>query len=159
MRIREFVDGSYLEYARGTFDEHCVYLTRPTRNRHAPKDIEYFAVLKRLSDRYGTKKVYADFVKIYEQTSKDYDYLVADEIRKLSSAYGIDSLEAEIALTTIYAAMIGEEKKANTKLGKRVKRLGIHQLLAEEFEIEKAATFSKGMKWREIEKECVKRGF
>lgn len=45
------------------------------------------------------------------------------------------------------------------KIGKRAKRLGIHQVLIENIEPEIAANFSKNKKWRELDKECKKRGF
>ena len=56
-------------------------------------------------------------------------------------------------------AMIAEENKANTKLGKKIKRLGVHQILIENITPNISANYSKGMKWREIEKECKERGF
>lgn len=56
-------------------------------------------------------------------------------------------------------AMISEEQKEHTKLGKRIKRLGIHKLLIEGIPVNKAANFMRGMKWREIDKICLKLGF
>lgn len=40
--IKSFADGSFLEYDKGSFDEWCVYLTKPYRERRAPRDVEYF---------------------------------------------------------------------------------------------------------------------
>ena len=59
----------------------------------------------------------------------------------------------------LYLAMISEENKKNTKLGKRIKRLGIYSLLKENKSVEESATFMKKMKWREIDKMCIERGF
>ena len=55
--------------------------------------------------------------------------------------------------------MVAEENKQFTKLGKRIKRLGIHQILQENLDVAKAAQYSRGMKWREIHDECIERGF
>jgi hypothetical protein len=55
--------------------------------------------------------------------------------------------------------MIAEENKENTKLGKRIKRLGMYQTLVEKLDPFLAANFSRGMKWQEIDEECHKRGF
>ena len=62
-------------------------------------------------------------------------------------------------MTTIYAGMIAEERKAYTKLGKRVKRLGIHQVILEGMAPTRAANFSRGKAWREIAALCTERGF
>lgn len=61
--------------------------------------------------------------------------------------------------TILYMAMIAEEKKEHTKLGKRIKRLGVHKLLIEGVPVNEAANFMRGMGWREIDKMCSKFGF
>jgi len=55
--------------------------------------------------------------------------------------------------------MVAEENKINTKLGKKIKRLGIHQILIEDINPNVAANFSKGMNWKKIETECKLRNF
>ena len=55
--------------------------------------------------------------------------------------------------------MIAEENKKNTKLGKRIKRLGIYELLYGEKNVEYATNFMKGMNWRDIEQLCKEKGF
>ena len=52
-----------------------------------------------------------------------------------------------------------EENKKNTRLGKKIKRLGVHQVLKENLNIRVAANYSKGLGWRDIEQECRNRGF
>lgn len=56
-------------------------------------------------------------------------------------------------------AMVAENLKANTRLGKRIKRLGVHQLLFENRTVLDAANFMRGMGWREIAGMCEERGF
>lgn len=157
--IKRFEDGSILEYDQGAFDEWCVYLTRPSVNKYAPKDFEYFMRIQEYSDKYGAKKLYEDYVSIYNLTDKSIKQNVLDEISSLSSKYSDDITDIDIDLTIIYAGMVAEENKAYTKLGKRVKRLGIYQILIEKMSYKEAANFSRGMEWRDIDKLCKERGF
>jgi hypothetical protein len=55
--------------------------------------------------------------------------------------------------------MIAEENKENTHLGKRIKRLGMHQLLVEQADPLIVANYSRGMSWRAIDADCKARGF
>lgn len=156
--IKTFKDGSILEYDRGRIDNWCVYLKRPDMTRYAPSDINYFKKLRNLGDRYGTIQVYEDFVDIYNKTHKNIEEYVLSHITDISLKYN-HSLDVDILLTTLYAAMVAEENKAFTKLGKRIKRLGIHQLLIEDMDANKVANFSRGMAWHEIDKLCKQFGF
>ena len=61
--------------------------------------------------------------------------------------------------TVIYAAMVAEENKAYTILKKRIKRLGMYQLLVLRWSIEEATTFSKGKKWKELDSIMTGFGF
>ena len=61
--------------------------------------------------------------------------------------------------TIFYAGMIAEENKKHAILKKRIKRLGLHQILIEDADPKYAATFSEGKKWRELDVECTNRGF
>jgi len=45
------------------------------------------------------------------------------------------------------------------KLGKRLKRLGVHKILMEGMKVDIAANWSRGRPWREISEECERRGF
>lgn len=157
--IKEFNDGSYLEYDRGSFDDWCVYLTKTDGTRKPPRDIDYFQQLKNLSNTYGSDRVYDDYVKVYELTGKSVDDNVLNQISEISNNYGEDSLEVDIIFSILYMAMIAEENKAFTKLGKRIKRLGIYKLLIENNSVQQSANFMRGMGWREISALCNERGF
>jgi dissimilatory sulfite reductase (desulfoviridin) alpha/beta subunit len=157
--IKSFADGSFLEYDKGSFDEWCVYLTKPYRERRAPRDVEYFGQLKWLAGKYGVKKVYGDYVRVYEMTGKKVEKATLAGISQIAAAYGEDALEADIIFTILYMAMIAEEQKEFTRLGKRIKRLGIYKLLIERKSIYEAANFMRGMGWREIAALCLERGF
>jgi len=157
--IKRFRDGSCLEYDQGSFDEWCVYYTRPNGKRTAPKDVAYFTALQRLAVHFTAEKMYQDFVVIYDQATQQIEPATLEQIERLAGYYGAEALRVEILLTMVYAGMIAEENKAHKKLGKRLKRLGLHQVWLEQLPPAQAAQFSRGRAWRELALECEKRGF
>lgn len=157
--IKTFPDGSFLEYDRGGFDDWCVYLTSASDNRRPPRDTDYFTQLKELAERFGTEKVYNDYVKVYDLTGKQVDRDSLDRISILSKEYGESATQVDTIFSILYMAMIAEERKAGTRLGKRIKRLGIHKLLIENIPVREAANFMRGMGWRDIARLCEERGF
>jgi len=158
--IKRFPDGSFLEYDRGSFDDWCVYYTSPAGQRRPPRDIHYFQILKDLARKYGRDRVYADYVSIYDVTGKKVEAQVLQMIARIASRYDAgDALLVDKLFTILYMAMIAEERKENTRLGRRIKRLGIHCLLFEDKEADDAANFMRQMNWREIDTLCKARGF
>jgi hypothetical protein len=158
-RIKMVRGKNLVEFDRGSFDEWCVFLSRPGQPRYAPKDTEYFTTLKNMGNRFGHAKIYNDFISYYNQTTKDLDSTILDLITVLSNDYETEAEEMDIWFTVIYAGMIAEENKDRTYLGKRIKRLGMHQLLLENYDPELAANFSKGKKWQELDKMMRGKGF
>jgi ribosomal protein S17E len=148
-----------VEFDQGSFDEWCVFLTRPGTSQYAPKDTEYFTLLKNKGNRFGHAKIYNDFISYYNQTTKDIDNTILDLITTLSNDYEEEAEEIDIWFTVIYAGMIAEENKANAILKKRIKRLGMHQVLLENYDPELAANFSKGKKWQELDRIMKGKGF
>jgi hypothetical protein len=148
-----------VEFDTGSFDDWCVYLTKPGMPRYAPTDIEYFSWLKQQSLISGTAKIYNDFISFYELTTIKIDKTILDKITTLSNDYDTAAEEVDIWFTVIYAGMIAEENKANAILKKRMKRLGMHQLLLENFKSEDAANFSKNKKWTELDILMRQKGF
>ena len=118
MKIKEFQDGSYLEYAAGNFDQWCVYMVNPSKNfRRPPLDVDYFGFLREQAKIFGSQKIYDDFVSIYNLTSNQVEGTVLDYIRKISLAgYGEKWLEFEKVYTILYMGMIAEENKAVSKV-------------------------------------------
>ena len=157
--IKTFRDGSFLEYDRGSFDEWCVYFTDLSGVCKPPRDTEYFSQLKQLACQYGTDKVYKDYVRVYDMTGKNASISALESISQLAKSYGSHSLQADIIFSILYMAMIAEEQKAHTRLGKRIKRLGIYELLIENKDVREAANFMRGMGWRDIARLCEERGF
>lgn len=158
-RIKSFVDGSYLEYDRGSFDDWCVYLTKSDGGRRPPRDVDYFNQLRLYAAKYGTNRIYGDYVRVYEFTGKTVEQRSLAAISTIASSYGEDALNIDIILSILYMAMIAEERKKYTKLGKRIKRLGIYKLLIENRSVAESANFMRGMGWRDIDYLCKERGF
>ncbi len=157
--VKTLSDNRQVIFDKGKFDHWCVYIT-DDHSQLAPRDIDYFSELKLLSYRYPQSKIYHDFVKIYECTSKHIDKATLALINQIVSGYKWnDALIIEQWLTVLYAAMIAEENKERTILKKRIKRLGLYQLFFQNFSAEEAANFSKGKTWRELDKIMKALGF
>ena len=100
-RIKEFNDGTYL-------------------------DTHYFEELYHLANKYGNDKVYKDFVSIYDITGKNIDEKILQKITNIAQTYSLeDILDVDKLFTTLYMAMVAEENYPDTKLGRKIKRLGI----------------------------------
>jgi hypothetical protein len=158
-RINQFSHGGFIEFDRGKFDDWCVFVTRANGERFAPTDVQYFSRLKKLSEIYGTSQIYTDFLTIYNRTNAVINDDVLKLIALLSQHYKNDILEIEIWFNVLYASMVSEENKEHAILKKRIKRLGMYQVLVENMEPEKAAIFSKGKKWTELDKLMKEKGF
>ena len=152
-------DGTSLQYKRGKFDDWCVYAKQTNGTEFPPKDIDYFLQLENFSHKYGKDKVYADFINVYDRAGKEIQEDDCLCIKDIASTYMEDSIEAEYVFSVLYMAMIAEENKAFSKLGKIIKRLGVYQVLMENFSPSSAAIFSKGKKWKELDELMKEKGF
>lgn len=159
MKVKTFADGSFLEFDWGSFDRWCVYITAKGGRRWAPRDTDYFDFLKTMAAKYGAEKIYQDFVWIYDRTEKRVDPAVMNGIVRLAETYGDRKLGFEKVFSVLYLAMIAEENRANSRLGRRIKRLGLHVLLFEGYSTERAAGFMTKMRWTELDGLCRQRGF
>jgi hypothetical protein len=154
------VPGSYsVCFDAGSFDNWCVYLQRQGQARYAPSDAEYFARLQQLAATHGHQKIYTDFTACYQLTTARIDAKVLALIEHLSTSYGPDANELEMWLTVLYAGMVAEENKARAILKKRIKRLGMHQVLLEQMPPAEAARFSRGKPWQQLDALMKQRGF
>lgn len=148
-------DGTTIYFGRGKFDDWCIYVYLPNEETpFFPLDSWYFERLQHI----GVATLYPDFIKIYKLTSWRSSIFVKQLIKQLSKKYEQRTL-VELVFAILYAGMIAEENKENSILGKRIKRLGVHQVLIDNFDAQIAANFSRGMPWQDIEKECLSRGF
>jgi hypothetical protein len=158
--VKNLANSRKVVFDRGKFDDWCVYVEEASGVKKAPYDSMYFKDLQNLSKIYPDKKIYNDFVQIYNHTSEKIDIKVLNLIDKIVSTYNYrHKIIAEQWFSVIYAGMIAEENKKNAVLKKRVKRLGMHQVLVLGMAPETAAKFSYGKKWYELDKIMKKFGF
>lgn len=157
--LRAFFDKSKLIFDEGKFDRWCVYLIFPNGNKTAPKDIFYFTKILRIAKIFGHETIYNDFILIYELTDSSVNLNIFDKIDNLAKKYKAYENEIIIWFSVLYAGMIAEENKEHAILKKRIKRLGMHQVLIDKMEPAKAAVFSKNKNWRELDQICKLKGF
>lgn len=152
MLIKNLRNNRKVIFDSGKFDDWCVYVVEENGIKKAPFDIEYFTDLKHLNTSYENNKVYSDFLKMYQPTNKTIDPKVLGIINNITITYKLEHQNIiEQWFTVVYAGMIAEENKKNAILKKRIKHLGIHQTLMQNFSPSEAANFSKGKPWKELD--------
>ena len=162
-----FPDGSFVFHACGAKDDWCVYYKGgkgPDFKVIVPLDRQYFKSVVELGVKYGANKVYDDFVKIYNLTTDKFDENVIKVIWELSTSYVGSELRVKKVFAILYLAMISEfyyvtRKGEPSKLNKRVKRLGMHQVLFRGLDPKEAANFSRHKSYEEINALCEEYGF
>lgn len=147
-------------FDKGKFDDWCVYVVETNGKKRAPFDTEYFSDLKEIAKSYSKHKVYNDFTYIYHLTSKHIEQKVIELIDAIVLTYEKkDHVLMEQWFTVLYAGMIAEENKEKAILKKRIKRLGMHQTLMLDYDPKIAANFSRGKKWKDLDKIMRPLGF
>lgn len=160
IKLKEFTDKSYIKYSTGNFDDLCIYICYSDGTQKAPHDIEYLNYLNNLKINVPAQKLYNDFVSIYNHTSKEIEFTVlVNEIDIIARSYDHYSLIMNKIFSILYLGMLSEENKKNTKLGRRIKRLGIHEVLVNNNPPDYAANFMRGMTWQQIDGICKNYGF
>jgi len=149
-----------LIFDRGAFDDWCIHkVFFDGSGKVRPRDAEYFEQLAFLGKKHGEQSLYDDFCKVYELTDKERKQSVLSIISDNAKKYETDSEEVDSIFSIMYCGMIAEENKAFTKLGKRIKRLGVHQILIDRMPAREAANFSRGKAWKTLDALCTQRGF
>jgi hypothetical protein len=154
MKLHETRNGCLVEFGQGSFDDWCVYLTRPGSRKYAPRDPEYFEFLRRCALTHSTENVYRAFLAVFAVASRTPNPKAITIIQTESLAFAAESDEMEVWLSVMWGGMIAEENKAFSRLGKRIKHLGVHQVLVQGLPVLEAANWSRGKKWRDIAGEC-----
>jgi hypothetical protein len=158
--IKKLKNNRSVVFDSGKFDDWCVYVEESNGIRKAPFDETYFTDLVQIAQKYKENKVYQDFVCIYENTTSTINQITLTLIDEIVSTYNIeDNVLIEQWFTVIYAGMIAEENKKNAILKKRIKRLGMHQVLIMGMPANQAASFSKGKNWRDLNEIMINLGF
>ncbi len=150
--IKTLNAGRSVIFDQGKFDNWCVYVVETSGSKKAPFDNEYFGDLKKISTHYQDNKVYNDFISIYDLTTHLIEERVLDLIDSIVKTYNSEHQDIiEQWFSVIYAGMIAEENKQYAILKKRIKRLGVHQVLMENMSAYDASRFSYGKKWRDLD--------
>ena len=149
--LKMFTDNTLLLYDRGNFDEFRVsFYDNKLRYRSSPNDAQFFTFFLKMGHPEKVWRMIVDLAAQIHKHTEFHDIILP----KLSG-----SLAEEKVFSALAAAMMAEERKAKTKLGKRVKLLGCHQVLQQGISPRVAAKWSRGKPWREIAEECEKWGF
>lgn len=147
--IKNLRGGRTVIFDTGNFDDWCVYCVSVDGSKKAYFDYQYFSDFKSISKKYPEDKVYNDFVSIYEVTGTSIDESVIALIDEIVETYEEeDRMLMEQWYSIIYGGMVAEENKQYAVLKKRIKRLGMHQILKLDFQAKDAANFSRGQNWR-----------
>lgn len=154
-------NGNKLSFGRGKFDDWCIYFETISGVIYYPRDSEYFRSLNTIGIGFGHNNLYEHFVTLYDHTADEEVAKpeVIDWIHIMSKSYAEEAYRVENIFGILYAGMVAEERKENKVLGKRIKRLGIFQVLIDREQPDYAANFSRGVKASQLTIECEKRGF
>jgi hypothetical protein len=163
-KLRLFADlptGYRISFGPGKFDEWLIYFVSHSNVTYFPKDVEYFSTLDSVGQVYGHMNLYRDFLTLYnwigtEEVAKPE---VIEWICAMAGGYGKYRNRIINVFAILYAGMVAEEKKEHKVLGKKIKRLGIYQVLIDREQPAFSANFSRGMKAAQLKVECEKRGF
>ena len=156
-------DKVHLAFGRGSFDDWCIYVLSGNRKwMKFPTDEWYFNIVKSWTQFRDPQEIYNDFVKIYDATTADptgpATRPVIEMIKGIAWNYK-DFFEAQVIFTILYMGMIAEENKEGAILKKRIKRLGMYQVLVEGLTPHEAAHFSRGKSVISLAPHCNERGF
>jgi hypothetical protein len=155
--IKEFDDGTSYKYKHGEFDKWYVgYYNKDGvelkgKNGKGIEDERAFKALLKISKDTGVDTVFNDIMEIFERTIPQIDpQTVSDFIYQLSLKYGDNKIKVQKLLQYLYLAMISEEMKEISILGKYMKLLGVYQTLIDGFEPAVAARFSDEVGVKEL---------
>lgn len=152
-----------LYFGKGSFDNWCIHVISGNKRwMRFPTDVWYFRIVRQWSKERSAKAIYDDFVRIYDATTAGAKYddtaPVIQLIKEISWNHR-DDFEACVVWTILYMGMIAEENKDGAILKKRIKRLGMHQVLIDNIPPTAAANFSRGKAVGDLTLECHRRGF
>ena len=109
-----------------------------------------------MGKQYGNDNVYSDFIRVYDVSVYDYDDDMAySVIQDVDKNYRQNT---EHWWSVFYKTMVAEERKENSILGKRIKRLGVYNVLYDKFSPKYTANYMKGMYWEDLDKLMEERG-
>lgn len=143
-------------FGEGKFDEWCVYCRKPNGGFWFALDKQYLYWIKKMSLRYGKEKVYNDFLRIFEVARFDFDFEEGySVIKEVSLNYPVCT---EHWWTIFYMTMIAECHKEGTILNKRIKHLGVYNVIFDGYGSGYTANYMKKLHWWELDELMRVRG-
>lgn len=148
-------------FSEGAFDNYCVYVNEvPNMFRYAMKDDEYFKWILSLSKQYGAVQVWDDFCAIYDIIDMNSN-VQPDAKRAMEVAADVDMHYTDDTIKwwlVFYMTMVAECKKENAILKKRIKKLGVYNILFDGYSIDYTTTYMRNKHWRELDELMKERG-
>ena len=143
-------------FDKGKFDKYCVYINGRNKFRYAPTDDVYFNWIRILAKQYGNLQVWNDFCTIYDIVDTgETENEVLSIIKNIDLHYNDDTI---LWWLIFYMTMLAECKKENTILKKRIKKLGVYNILFDEYSIDYVIQYMKGNNWRYLDNLMKERG-
>lgn len=143
-------------FDKGKFDKYCVYINGRNKFRYAPTDDVYFNWIRILAKQYGNLQVWNDFCTIYDIVDTgETENEVLSIIKNIDLHYNDDTI---LWWLIFYMTMLAECKKENTILKKRIKKLGVYNILFDEYSIDYITKYMKGKNWRYLDDLMKERG-
>lgn len=134
VKLKQWPDGFEMVYQTGKFDDWQVSFWKDGKKSN-PTDVMMLEYLF----NYDPEEVWSAICTIGYQCYNEFKDIVIPEINGTPQENRFFSYLA--------AAMVAEEKKENALLGKKVKLIGIYQVLFERMTVNEAANWSKGKQW------------
>ena len=161
-KVHTFDDGSWLGYCHGNIDDWAVHESSDFnfitgKELVFAQDKEYFSILAHYKDKYGIRFC-NDFCKVFNLVMYYYSEDDFAKIKAISESYGEDAQHIEKLFAFLYLAMLSENLKENTVLGKIVKFVGVFQVFSGLKTVNEAANWSRGKNKDIILEECRKYG-
>lgn len=151
--------GLKIYYSKGRKDNWLVnYETVDGAVTH-PIDKNYFRWTLELASQYGKDNVWDSFNSIYYSVKKNRWMNEDRELCKRAcikeaSKYDEPTLKLWI---TYYMTMLAEENMPRAILGKRIKRLGVYNILWDEYTLDYVCSYMRDMGWMELAELMKKR--
>ena len=143
-------------FDKGKFDKYCVYINGRNKFRYAPTDDVYFNWIRILAKQYGNFQVWNDFCTIYDIVDTgETENEVLSIIKNIDLHYNDDTI---LWWLIFYMTMRAECKIENTILKKRIKKLGVYNILFDEYPIDYIIKYMKGKNWRYLDDLMKERG-
>lgn len=149
-------NGFHLEFGKGNFDDYCVYVMKKNVNYRWLRDEEYFHWIKKLSKKYGVERVYNDFKFVYDNVWIGVSSEIANNVVRLVDKNYKEHTQQWWSI--FFMTMLAEEFKENAILGKRIKHLGVYNVLIDEWGVKRVVTYMRGKSWEELDELMYERG-